>query len=83
MVTINRDCFARTETVRETADRFSHRSCAWCGAIRRCHTGLHHGDTVPVVRSLYHYGTQSDGGRTDMDRAHAFCSVGCMRSYNG
>lgn len=80
--TYARDPFARLDYVRETADKFSSYSCAWCGAIPRARQHLHYGDTVRAVRSLYHYGTHSDGGRVSVDRSHAFCSVSCMRDYH-
>lgn len=45
-VTINRDPFARTETIRETVRPAARERCAWCGS----------------APGRFRYGTETDGG---------------------
>lgn len=65
MVSINRDPFARTETVRRAVK--TTETCACCGSHR-------------PSGKLFQYGTETDGGRTRwFDKL--FCSVLCFRSF--
>ena len=77
VVTIARDPFARTETVRTVA--YGNWDCPECGATRNPAPG----DCARRVRTLYHYSTETDAGRLSIDDRRAFCSVGCMCTYHG
>lgn len=64
--TVRRDPFARTEVVRQRVEAPASASCAWCGSTGR----------------LYHYGSETDGGRRHIDTRRCFCSTSCYDAYH-
>lgn len=68
---LSRDPFARTELHRKVRHVLSE-GCSWCGQKR----------TNKAQPYLYKYVVEHDGGRRE-DVPGLFCSVSCMRSFNG
>ncbi len=67
--TIARDCFARSETVREAVETAG--GCDWCGNAR-------------PSGKLFRYGTEADGLRVRTHwHSGLFCAKGCHDAYHG
>jgi hypothetical protein len=70
---VARDPFARGEYARFSFAR-KGQTCAWCGDVRRV---------------LFVYLWQDDSirarvpRRSDAEREHRFCNIGCHRNYHG
>lgn len=67
IVSINRNPFARSETVRRIVYTVRD-TCDWCGDNRG--------------GRLFEYGTAHDGGRTEWHTGR-FCSKYCHNAYHG
>ena len=72
MTLVSRDPFAREELHRERIYS-PHAVCAWCGRT------LYTPKRRPYV---YRYRIESDAGRTS-ELSGMFCSVSCLRTWNG
>ena len=71
MSLVSRDPFAREELHRERD--YGPATCDWCGQQRRTPSGRPY---------LFAFRIETDGGRTSALRGR-FCSVSCLRTYNG
>ena len=73
MTQVSRDPFARTTIMRERIYGLSDPTCQFCGQTHKTPKGRPY---------LYRYYLDSDGGLRQKFPG-LFCSIDCMRSYNG